>query len=121
MFLEAPPTLEIQLMLVDLSPEDQQRLWRRAARATPVSWIVGLGAVAFAALGVIFGSHIGGSVGILVVVAVVYIGWHIEGQLRAKMALVHVRRELASIGRCAGCGYDLRGTCGTCPECGAPV
>lgn len=28
------------------------------------------------------------------------------------------RRQLALVGRCSGCGYDLAGITGPCPECG---
>jgi len=31
------------------------------------------------------------------------------------------RRERASRGQCAECGYDLRGTPGRCPECGTEI
>jgi len=33
----------------------------------------------------------------------------------------HLRRRARSRNRCVGCGYDLRGSLGRCPECGTEV
>jgi len=112
---------EVQLMLSDLAPEEQRRVWRRAcgrvnrARLGPL--IVGFLVAAILFLPI---PHPTGLIGCLVV-ATAFFGSILADRINGKFAVLYVRRELAVMGRCAGCGYDLRTSIGTCPECGAPI
>jgi hypothetical protein len=106
---------DVQLMLADLPPKERQRVWRSAlvsctqVYAMPILFgtLVWLGGMIYLedfrrfriAHDVLL---VAGS--ILGLLAYIWLSWW---RTRAQ-----VRRELASIGRCAGCGYDIRETIG---------
>jgi len=115
---------EVQLMLADLPPEERKRVWRSAFRAAEQTLLRLAIVIVFGTCLFVWG-HIKdrrfGAIVAAVFAATLltnfWIGrWQTTG---------FVRRELALIGRCAGCGYDLRETKGTCPSaerrCDSPL
>jgi hypothetical protein len=122
MWFDPPKPLTVELLLSELSPEDQQRIWRKAIKAASIHWranLLGIGfflAIYYVANGV---HRFPGKMVMLACVGLIVCG--LEVRMNAKRLTRYARRELAQIGRCAGCGYDLSQTTGTCPECGSPV
>ena len=117
---------EVKLLLADLTPLERERLWKLAYGRAWGSWQAWVGVVVaglFAFLAMILlpamphgllGYHLRG----VAIAMAAGFGAFIGGRVRAYAALPHLRRELASIGRCPGCGYDLAETPQRCPECG---
>jgi len=117
---------EIKLLLADLTPLERARIWKIAfgrAQGSWQAWIGSLGGGVGAFLGITFAPTISrGLVGYhlrgIIVAVMAGFGAYLGGRVRAVAAMRHLRRELAAIGRCPSCGYDLRETPNRCPECG---
>lgn len=112
---------EIDLLLHDLQDSERQRLWRLARRNA--SWR----SRSLAALCAVAGSELfyplvpaGYFGGLLLVVVGGVIGGAVGTRAFCQpSAKKYLGKQLAAIGRCPTCGYDLTGnTSGYCPECG---
>lgn len=127
----------VKLLLADLEPQVRQRIWRDAI--APARWRGGrvgclsrifVFALVWAAISVLFDLlpiinplNRGYPSKLLWWGAIGWIAAFVSDQILRRMlgtasALRYVRNELRKMGRCAGCGYDLRGSPSRCPECG---
>ena len=110
-----------EVLLADLSPAERKRILRKAQRGLaagrPVYWLFFLAwPLVFPCLKTSsFVANMTVSCGYWVVVCILI------ARIESRKLTSRVRRELAALNRCAGCGYDLHASEGTCPECGSPI
>jgi hypothetical protein len=92
--------LRAQLAAVNGAPVQLQWRWHTASRIPPMEWLPW------------YGSTPSGRGSLAVPL------WPVAVVSGIGAAVLWVRSRRPLPGHCAGCGYDLRGGCGVCPECG---
>ena len=114
---------EIRLLLANLPPGEGQRIWQQALNKASITWRFWIG-VLVAIIAWLVAANLASRFKPNFVVMLVFGTLGAWGVFAIMLRLwlpslrERVRLELAAIGRCPDCGYDVRATAGRCPECG---